>query len=94
MKARVKATGDVVEVHQHDTMDDCWVHDYSNVPFSAKDLEFNLIDWEAYRREVAKEYITHAGLSDPDEVEWYAEIAVMAADALIARLKEQKGGEE
>ena len=100
MKAKIKDTGEVVDVHWEGNLD-AWL---GKLPsgrfreFKERELEFletNNIDWEQRHYEIAKDIMAaflsnscsdiHTG--NPDE---QAKYAVMFADALIAELK--KGG--
>ena len=102
MKARVKATGEVVDVDYLVS-----VSNDNGIPVKSfletDEIEIlgepnDTTDWEAYHREVAKECM--AAMLDKGIKNWgsdtktLADWAVQAADALIARLREQKGGEE
>ena len=108
MKAKVKSTGEIVEVQPKGTMSiHCAAYqtkDGGMIPVTA--LEFwKEIDWEQRRYEIAKDILNgwasheygimngHAcGSGEPNCISDNCKIAVKVADALIAELK--KGGEE
>lgn len=99
MKARIKGSGEIVEVKQKGTVhvSSPAYHTTDNriIPQFALEFEKN-VDWEQRRYEIAKDmmaaflsnYSDNIHSSNPDE---QAEYAVVFADALIAELK--KGGD-
>ena len=102
MKARIKDTGEVVDVHWEGELD-AWLGKLCSGrfrEFKERVLEFletNNIDWSQRRYEIAKEMLTaflsnscsNVYMGNPDE---QAKYAVRFADALIAELK--KGGQD
>lgn len=88
MKARVKATGEIVEIK--DLYDDgtALVNDKY---FKVSELDFfsETIDWEQRRYELAKDIIKAVVADDcGGNSDALAKYAVNCADALIKRLKE------
>ena len=88
MKARVKATGEIVEIK--DLYDDgtALVNDKY---FKVSELDFfsETIDWEQRRYELAKDIIKAVIADDcGGNSDTIAKYAVNCADALIKRLKE------
>lgn len=88
MKARVKATGEIVEIK--DLYDDgtALVNDKY---FKVSELDFfsETIDWEQRRYELAKDIIKAVVADDcGGNSDAIAKYAVNCADALIKRLKE------
>ncbi len=88
MKARVKATGEIVEIK--DLYDDgtALVNDKY---FKVSELDFfsETIDWEQRRYELAKDIIKAVIADDRGgNSDTIAKYAVNCADALIKRLKE------
>ena len=111
MKARVKATGEVVEVEKHqlhfaDNSTEIYYRDIFNsdrykdgeLIEMTDDVVLTNTDWEAYRREVAKDvlvgYAIHNGLNIDSKEGLAAYSAVQVADALIAQIRRKEGGEE
>lgn len=108
MKARVKATGVLIDVipkaninAQH-SGDNLYVCD--NMIFRERDLDFlnienSVINWEQRRYELAKTSMQGL-LSNCSkecinmEVDQIAELSVMQADALVAELKKKGGSDE
>lgn len=89
MKARVKATGEIVEIK--DLYDDgtALVNDKY---FKVSELDFfsETIDWEQRRYELAKDIIKAVIADDRGgNSDAIAKYAVNCADALIKRLKEE-----
>lgn len=92
MKARIKSTGEIVEIK--DLYDDGTAL-VENMYIKVSELDFfsENIDWEQRRYELAKDIIKiviaddHGGNSDA-----IAKYAVNCADALIKRLKEVNNG--
>lgn len=89
MKARVKATGEIVEIK--DLYDDgtALVNDKY---FKVSELDFfsETIDWEQRRYELAKDIIKAVVADDRGgNSDALAKYAVNCADALIKRLKEE-----
>lgn len=92
MKARVKATGEIVEIK--DLYDDgtALVNDKY---FKVSELDFfsETIDWEQRRYELAKDIIKAVIADDcGGNSDAIAKYAVNCADALIKRLKEVNNG--
>lgn len=92
MKARVKATGEIVEIK--DLYDDgtALVNDKY---FKVSELDFfsETIDWEQRRYELAKDIIKTVIADDRGgNSDTIAKYAVNCADALIKRLKEVNNG--
>lgn len=92
MKARVKATGEIVEIK--DLYDDgtALVNDKY---FKVSELDFfsETIDWEQRRYELAKDIIKAVIADDRGgNSDTIAKYAVNCADALIKRLKEVNNG--
>lgn len=92
MKARVKATGEIVEIK--DLYDDgtALVNDKY---FKVSELDFfsETIDWEQRRYELAKDIIKAVIADDRGgNSDAIAKYAVNCADALIKRLKEVNNG--
>ncbi len=93
MKARVKATGVLVDVipkvnvnAQH-SGDNLYVCD--NMVYRECELDFSAIDWEQRRYELAKDIIKAIVADDcGGNSDAIAKYAVNCADALIKRLKE------
>lgn len=89
MKAKVIKTGEVLEVYQTSTG---WASDNLNSVrfFNESDLDFDYCEWEAFRREAAKDIlcamIHHQNSTDPIEVS----IAIDIANELIRQLKKGK----
>lgn len=94
MKARIKVTGEIVDVKPSGTMRiSCGAYlteDGRMIPGTALEFE-KAIDWEQRRYEIAKECVA---VLMRNEIILYdaAKISVEQADALIAELK--KGGQE
>lgn len=100
MKAKIKDTGEVVDVHWEGDLD-AWLGKLASGrfrEFKERELEFletNNIDWEQRRYEIAKE-LMKAFADNPNDMYVDADFASLArwsvegADALIAELK--KGG--
>jgi hypothetical protein len=97
MKARVKATGVLVDVipkvnvnAQH-SGDNLYVCD--NMVYRECELDFSAIDWEQRRYELAKDIIKAVVADDcGGNSDAIAKYAVNCADALIKRLKEVNNG--
>lgn len=97
MKARVKATGVLVDVipkvnvnAQHGG-DNLYVCD--NMVYRECELDFSAIDWEQRRYELAKDIIKTVIADDRGgNSDAIAKYAVNCADALIKRLKEVNNG--
>jgi hypothetical protein len=93
MKAKIKETGEIVEVKQKGTVhiSSPAYHTTDNriIPSFALEFEKN-IDWEQRRYEIAKEVF--ASIYDIFQNEHLEKVSVHAADALIAELK--KVGEQ
>ena len=92
MKARVKSTGEIVEIK--DLYDDgtALVNDKY---FKVSELDFfsETIDWEQRRYELAKDIIKAVIADDRGgNSDTIAKYAVNCADALIKRLKEENHG--
>lgn len=92
MKARVKATGEIVEIK--DLYDDgtALVNDKY---FKVSELDFfsETIDWEQRRYELAKDIIKAVIADDRGgNSDTIAKYAVNCTDALIKRLKEVNNG--
>ena len=89
MKAKVIKTGEVVDVYRTTTG---WASENLNKTrfFEETELDFDYREWEAFRREAAKDIlcamIHHQNSTDPTEVS----IAIDIADELIKQLKEEK----
>lgn len=102
MKAKIKDTGEVVDVHWEGDLD-AWLGKLASGrfrEFKERELEFletNNIDWEQRRYEIAKD-IMAAFLSNScvdvhgDSADEHASDAVLYADALISELK--KGSQD
>lgn len=90
MKARVKSTGEIVEIK--DLYDDgtALVHDeYFKYKVSELDFFSETTDWEQRRYELAKDIIKVVIADDcGGNSDAIAKYAVNCADALIKRLKE------
>ena len=93
MKAKVIKTGEVVEVYHTPTN---WVSEDLNKIrfFEESELDFSFEDWEAFRREAAKDILI-ALVSVPSVWKEYlikslAKSAIMQADELIKQLREEK----
>lgn len=105
MKARVKATGEIVnvryDVHPNPDVKPCWyvVNDKGDIVDFYHDAEIELIDitakpidWEQRRYEIAKDVLV-SSFSTPMEgtsVLSYVRSCVQIADILIAELKGDK----
>lgn len=87
MKARVKLTGEIVEIK--DLYDDgtALVNDKY---FKVSELDFfsETIDWEQRRYEIAKECVAVLMSNIDITLEDAAKVSVKQADSLIKRLKE------
>lgn len=100
MKARVKATGAIVDVF-YNAFSGLWTaRENTNIKYLENNLEFleeKDIDWEERRYEIAKAMMAAferhnnnvSGFKNPTQ---QAQYALERADALIAELK--KGGEK
>lgn len=88
MKAKLINTGEVVEVYRTVAG---WVSENQNKirVFEESELDFDYCEWEAFRREAAKEIlcalIIHCSLPREDG----ARIAIEYADELIKQLKDK-----
>ena len=89
MKAKVIKTGEVVEVQKTTTG---WTSETLDRIrfFEDSELDFNFEDWEAFRREAAKDFTvalisSGSGLNSKTIV-----YAIGMADELIKQLKEEK----
>lgn len=88
MKAKLINTGEVVEVYRTVAG---WVSENQNkiLVFEESELDFDYCEWEAFRREAAKEIlcalIIHCSLPREDG----ARIAIEYADELIKQLKDK-----
>lgn len=100
MKAKIKGTGEIVEVKQKGTVHiSCPAYhttDNRIIPSFALEFEKN-IDWEKRRYEIAKDMMTAAEQHNNDTTGFkntmaQAQYAIECANALIAELK--KGGEQ
>lgn len=92
MKARVKSTGEIVEIK--DLYDDgtALVND-KYLKISELDFFSETIDWEQRRYELAKDIIKAVVADDcGGNSDAIAKYAVNCADALIKRLKEVNNG--
>ena len=88
MKARVKSTGEIVEIKNLYDDDTALVNDKY---FKVSELDFfsETIDWEQRRYELAKDIIKAVVADDcGGNSDAIAKYAVNCADALIKRLKE------
>lgn len=86
MKARVKSTGEIVEIK--DLYDDgtALVNDKY---FKVSELDFfETIDWEQRRYEIAKECVAVLIRNIDITLEDAAKVSIKQADVLIKRLKE------
>lgn len=87
MKARVKLTGEIVEIK--DLYDDgtALVNDKY---FKVSELDFfgKTIDWEQRRYEIAKECVAVLMRNIDTTLEDAAKVSIKQADVLIKRLKE------
>lgn len=94
LKAKVKATGEVIDVEPSGTMQvSCGsfiTKDGRRIPGTALEFE-KIIDWEQRRYEIAKECVAVL-MRNEIILEDAAKISVEQADALIEELK--KGGKE
>ena len=100
MKARIKATGAIVDVF-YNAFSGLWTaRENTNIKYLENNLEFleeKDIDWEERRYEIAKAMMAAfekhnnnvSGFKNPTQ---QAQYALECADALIAELK--KGGEK
>lgn len=98
MKARVKATGEIVELAEYSTV---YLEHYDKnyhlceLEFIQDIAEFSSIDWEQRRYEIAKDIIATSHIAQ--QIGQYSYIeekevkdAVRIADLLIAELKKSK----
>ena len=98
MKARVRATGEIVEVkfstHPNPAVDETywWCKDKEE-SYHKSELDFmgSTIDWEQRRYEIAKAYYIGNMNNNYTSMQDDAKAAVQFADTLIAELK--KGNE-
>ena len=93
MKARVKATGVLVDVTPQLNINSQHSKDYlyvcDNMVYRECELDFSAIDWEQRRYELAKDIIKAVIADDRGgNSDAIAKYAVNCADALIKRLKE------
>ena len=90
MKARIKDTGEIVEVYP-DTLAGFLAND--GCYYKNEELFTELDDWQSFRREAAKEILA-GWYANPESVEIeipeMARIAIEQADELIKQLKEEK----
>lgn len=100
MKARIKATGAIVDVF-YNAFSGLWTaRENTNIKYLEDNLEFleeKDIDWEERRYEIAKAMMAaferhNNNVSGFKNQTQQAQYAIECADALIAELK--KGGEE
>ena len=92
MKARIKATGEIVEIKNLYDDGTALVNDKY---FKVSELDFfsETIDWEQRRYELAKDIIKAVIADDRGgNSDAIAKYAVNCADALIKRLKEVNNG--
>lgn len=90
MKARVKKTGEIIDVIPElggwcATDFKSYSHHYED-----KELDFEFQNWEKFRREAAKDIL--AGLASwnlDHEINEDVQLAINYADVLIAKLKEK-----
>lgn len=91
MKARVIKTGEIINVIP---MDGGWIADFGNSVrhFEDSELDFSFEDWDAFRREAAKD-ILGAVIAKKSSMCSYAEVveeAIKFADELIKQLRDGK----
>lgn len=94
MKARIKATGVLVDVTPQLNINSQHSKDYlyvcDNMVYRECELDFSAIDWEQRRYELAKDIIKAVVADDcGGNSDALAKYAVNCADALIKRLKEE-----
>lgn len=87
MKARIKSTGEIVEIK--DLYDDGTAL-VNNKYFKVSELDFfsKTIDWEQRRYEIAKECVAVLMRNIDITLEDAAKVSIKQADVLIKRLKE------
>lgn len=93
MKARVKKTGDIINViPEQGGWCDTDFKSYSQ-HYEDKELDFEFQDWESFRREAAKDIlcaiISGDKLRCPLSYVEASNVAIQYADVLIAKLKEK-----
>ncbi len=101
MKAKVKDTGEIVDVRfaihpNHDVDDTYWWRKDKEESYHKSELEFmeRTIDWEQRRYEIAKDAMNGLlsaiidGVNPNPNVEDTVMLSVTLADALIRKLKE------
>ena len=91
MKARVIKTGEIINIIP---VDGGWAANFVNGVrhFEDSELDFSFEDWEAFRREAAKDVLP-AIIGKKSSMCSYGEVveeAITFADELIKQLKEEK----
>lgn len=94
MKARVKATGEIVEVYEYSKIGGYIKYDIDNKIADVNDVEiisndYDGIDWEQRRYEIAKDVLA-SSFSTPmngTSIFSYVHSCVQVADVLIEELK-------
>ena len=89
MKAKVIKTGEVVEVYHVPTG---WASGDLNLTrfFKESDLDFDYPEWEAFRREAAKDILCAIISATNGATSGDIAMAIEIADKLIKQLKEEK----
>ena len=89
MKAKVIKTGEVVEVYHVPTG---WASGDLNITrfFKESDLDFDYPEWEAFRREAAKDILCAIISATNGATSGDIAMAIEIADKLIKQLKEEK----
>lgn len=98
MKARIRKTGEIVEVYEYSKIGGYIKYDIDNKIADINDVEiisndYDGIDWEQRRYEIAKDVLasSFATPMDGTSILSYVRSCVQIADILIAELK---GGEK
>ncbi len=92
MKAKVKKTGDIINVIP---MNGSWAVYLSDRVryYGDEELDFEFQDWESFHREAAKDILAAIISGDklhcPLSCEEASNVAIQYADTLIAKLKEK-----